>query len=206
MALGTWKLMSIHPSLEFSQEVLQPPQLPSLPSFWEFIQKSYYLDWIWKKCFVSLLLFHSTKVMIHCYSVYVDIEKNIIRLRLTPTRGRLATLVYYWAPSSACWVYLEPCPWTARVSCFPFSLSPPCWTSRGHVFHQPSIFGSLSSTWGKERPEIKSFSTIRILCFIDFNTKQHLTGYNLEKDNLQWLPDGFHSPVPATRHHPAILR
>ena len=112
-----------------------------------------------------------------------SLKRSIIRLGLTSTRGRLATLVYYWAPSSACWAYLEPCPWTARVSCSPFSLSPPCWTSREHVFHQPSISGSLSSTWGKEKPEIKSFSAKRILRLIDYNTKQHLTGYYLEKDN-----------------------
>ena len=134
-----------------------------------------------------------------------SLKRSIIRLRLTPTRGRLATLVYYWAPSSACWAYLEPCPWTARVSCSPFSLSPPCWTSREHVFHQRSISGFLSSTWEKNKLEIKAFSVKRcqIPCLIDSKT---LTGYDLDKDNLQWLPDGFHSPVPATRHHPAILR
>ena len=110
-------------------------------------------------------------------------------------QSSFTTPVYCLALFLACLACPEPCLGTARVSCSPASPSPPCWTWPAPASRPPNKSGFLSSTWAKG-------FTVKVTAM-------------LKDPQLWWksnhychhiLPDSFHPPVPASRHHPTILR
>ena len=145
--------------------------------------------------------------MIHCYSVYVDILihwKKHNQAKVNSYKRKVGYSGLLLGP----FLGLLSLSWTMSLNCPSilfslFTLSSLLNIARARFSSAEYIWFSFLSL-GKGKPWNQIF-------FGEKNPLPHWFQHQTTSDRLQswkgqWLPDGFHSPVPATRHHPAILR